>query len=79
MTEIQTKKQGLPARLTPMQRKFAALLVFTEGHKFAYECDKEAGYEGDNATLRMTASRLQNPRYFPLVVKHIGELREENY
>ena len=79
MTEIQTKKQGLPARLTPMQRKFAELLVFTEGHKFAYECAKEAGYEGDNATLRMTASRLQNPRYFPLVVKHIGELREENY
>ena len=62
-----------------MQRKFAELLVFTEGHKFAYECAKEAGYEGDNATLRMTASRLQNPRYFPLVVKHIGELREENY
>ena len=79
MTEIQTKKQGLPARLTPMQRKFAELLVFTEGHKFAYECAKEAGYEGDNDKLRMTASRLQNPRYFPLVVKHIGELREENY
>ena len=79
MTEIQTKKQGLPARLTPMQRKFAEILVFTEGHKFAYECAKEAGYEGDNATLRMTASRLQNPRYFPLVVKLIGELREENY
>ena len=34
----QKKKPGLPARLTPMQRKFAELLVFQEGHKFAYEC-----------------------------------------
>ena len=75
----QKKKPGLPARLTPMQRKFAELLVFQEGHKFAYECAQEAGYEGDNATLRMTASRLQNPKYFPLVFKHIGELREETY
>ena len=57
------KKPGLPTRLTPMQRKFAELLVFQEGHKFAYECAQEAGYEGDNATLRMTASRLQNPKY----------------
>jgi hypothetical protein len=79
MTEIQPKKPGLPARLTPMQRKFAELLVFNEGHKFAYECAKEAGYEGDNATLRKKASELQNPKYYPLVVKHIGELREENY
>jgi len=75
----QKKKPGLPSRLTPMQRKFAELLVFQEGHKFAYECAQEAGYEGDNATLRMTASRLQNPKYFPLVFKHIGELREETY
>ena len=73
------KKPGLPARLTPMQRQFADILVFNEGHKYAYECAKEAGYEGDNATLRMTASRLQNPKYFPLVFKHIGELREEKY
>ena len=73
------KKPGLPARLTPMQRQFAELLVFQEGHKFAYECAKEAGYEGDNATLRKKASELQNPKYYPLVVKHIGELREERY
>ena len=79
MSELQQKKPGLPARLTPMQRKFAELLVFNEGHKFAYECAKEAGYEGDNATLRKKASELQNPKYYPLVVKHIGELREENY
>ena len=73
------KKPGLPARLTPMQRQFAELLVFQEGHKFAYECAKEAGYEGENATLRKKASELQNPKYYPLVVKHIGELREEKY
>ena len=73
------KKPGLPARLTPMQRQFADILVFNEGHKYAYECAKEAGYEGDNATLRKKASELQNPKYFPLVFKHIGELREETY
>ena len=73
------KKPGLPARLTPMQRRFAEILVFTEGHKFAYECTKEAGYEGDNATLRVKASQLQDPKHYPLVVKHIGELREETY
>jgi len=75
----QKKKPGLPARLTPMQRQFADILVFNEGHKYAYECAKEAGYEGDNATLRKKASELQNPKYYPLVVKHIGELREERY
>ena len=73
------KKPGLPARLTPMQRQFADILVFNEGHKYAYECAKEAGYEGANATLRKKASELQNPKYYPLVVKHIGELREERY
>ena len=70
----QKKKQGLPARLTIMQRKFADLLVFHEGHKYAYECAKDAGYEGDNATLRAKSSALQNPKYYPLVFKH-----KENY
>ena len=73
------KKPGLPARLTIMQRKFAELVVFNEGHKYAYECAKEAGYEGDNATLRKKASELQSPKYYPMVYKHIGELREEKY
>ena len=59
----QKKKPGLPARLTIMQRKFAELLVFNEGQKFAYECAKEAGYDGDNATLRKKASELQNPKF----------------
>ena len=75
----QKKKTGLPTRLTPMQRKFAELLIFNQGHKYAYECAKEAGYEGDNATLRVKASQLQDPKHYPLVFKHIGELREETY
>ena len=75
----QQKKRGMPSRLTPMQRKFAELLVFNEGHKFAYECAQDAGYEGDNATLRSKSSQLQDPKYYPLVFKHIGELREETY
>jgi len=66
---------GVPARLTGMQRKFAELLILYEGRKFDYECAIEAGYAQDNA--RPMASRLQNPEYSPLVVKYIGELREE--
>jgi len=66
---------GVPSRLTEMQRKFAELLIMYEGRKFDYECAIEAGYEPNNA--RPMASRLQNPEYSPLVVKYIGELREE--
>jgi len=66
---------GVPSRLTEMQRKFAELLILYEGRKFDYECAIEAGYAQDNA--RPMASRLQNPEYSPLVVKYIGELREE--
>jgi len=66
---------SLPKRLTEMQIKFAELLVFNEGRKTATECAIEAGYEKDSAYVR--ASELKNPRRFPLVVKYIGELREE--
>ena len=66
---------GVPSRLTEMQRKFEELLILYEGRKFDYECAIEAGYEPNNA--RPMASRLQNPEYSPLVVKYIGELREE--
>ena len=58
-----------------MQIKFAELLVFNEGRKTATECAIEAGYEKDSAYVR--ASELRNPKRFPLVVKYIGELREE--
>ena len=66
---------GVPKRLTEMQQKFANLLVSNEGRMTAYECAKEAGYSEDRA--RVTASELRNPQKYPLVVKYIGELREE--
>ena len=66
---------GVPKRLTEMQMKFANLLVTNEGRKIGYECAIEAGYEKDRA--RITASELQNPKKFPLVVKYIGDIREE--
>ena len=66
---------GLPKRLTEMQMKFAHLLVSNEGRMNGYECAKEAGYSEDRA--RVTASELQSPKKYPLVVKYIGELREE--
>jgi|TARA_B100000900_G_scaffold247348_1_gene210415 phage terminase small subunit len=66
---------GVPKKLTEMQRKFANLLVTNEGRKYAYECAIEAGYEKDRA--RQTAYELQNPKIYPLVVKYIGEVREE--
>ena len=66
---------GVPKRLTEMQMKFANEVVSNEGRRYGYECAIEAGYAKDRA--RQTASELQNPKLFPLVVKYIGELREE--
>ena len=66
---------GVPKRLTEMQMKFAHEIVSNEGRQYGYECAIEAGYEKDRS--RVTASELQNPKKFPLVVKYIGELREE--
>ena len=62
-------------RLTEMQQKFAHELVTNEGRKTKTECAIDAGYKKDRATI--TASELTNPRKYPLVVKYIGELREE--
>ena len=58
-----------------MQRKFAHEVVSNEGRKNGTECAVSAGYAEDSAGVR--AAELQNPKRFPLVVKHIGELREE--
>ena len=58
-----------------MQIKFAHELVTNEGRKYAFECAIEAGYAKDRA--RITASELQNPKKYPLVVKYLGEIREE--
>ena len=66
---------GVPKRLTEMQMKFAHELVSNEGRKYAFQCAIDAGYEKDRA--RVTCSELTNPKNYPLVVKYIGELREE--
>ena len=66
---------GVPKRLTEMQMRFAHEIVTNEGRKNATECATDAGYTKDTAVVK--ASQLQNPRLYPLVVKYIGELREE--
>ena len=66
---------GLPKKLTEQQIKFSNLLVAEEGRKTATQCAIEAGYAKDSA--RQHASKLQNPKWYPLVVQYIGELRSE--
>jgi len=66
---------GVPKKLTEKQMKFAHEIVTNEGRKTATECAVDAGFEPDFA--RQYASKLQNPKLYPLVVKYIGELREE--
>ena len=55
--------------------KFDHEIVSNEGRKNGTECAISAGYAQDSAGVR--AAELQNPKKFPLVVKYIGELREE--
>jgi len=71
----QDRIMGVPKRLTEMQMRFCEMLVYNEGRTTGHQACIDAGYSKDNA--RPMASRLQNPRYFPLVVKYLGELREE--
>jgi phage terminase small subunit len=66
---------GLPKKLTEMQMKFAYELVTNEGRKTATECAIAAGYSPDAAVV--SASKLQNPKTYPLVVQYIGQLRTE--
>ena len=66
---------GVPKRLTDQQMAFANLLVSEQGRKTATQCAIEAGYAKDSA--RQHASKLQNPKLYPLVVQYIGELRSE--
>jgi len=66
---------GLPKQLSEQQKKFAELLVYNEGRKTPTECALEAGYAEGSAHVR--ASELRNANKYPLVVKYIGELREE--
>ena len=68
---------GLPKRLTEMQMRFAELLVFGDenGPLTQTEAALKAGYSPKRA--RQEGSELCNPKLSPLVVKHIGELKEE--
>jgi phage terminase small subunit len=69
------KKWDFPKKLTEQQIKFANILIAEEGRKTATQCAIEAGYAKDSA--RQAASKLQNPKLYPLVVQYIGELRAE--
>ena len=64
---------GKNPTLTEKQRKFAYELVTNEGRITATEAAKRAGY----GSPRERAYELQNPRKHPLVVKYIGEIRDE--
>ena len=68
---------GVPKRLTEMQQRFAEFLVFGDetGPLTQTEAAVKAGYSPKRA--RQEGSELCNPRLSPLVVKYIGELREE--
>ena len=68
---------GVPKRLTEMQQRFAEFLVFGDenGPLTKTEAALRAGYSPKRA--RQEGSELTNPRLSPLVVKHIGELKEE--
>ena len=60
-----------------MQQRFAEFLVFggPDGPMTQTEAAIAAGYSPKRA--RVEGSELTNPRHSPLVVKYIGQLREE--
>ena len=68
---------GVPKRLTEMQQRFAEFLVFgnENGPMTQGEAAIAAGYSPKRA--RQEGSELCNPKLSPLVVKYIGQLREE--
>ena len=68
---------GVPKRLTEMQMKFAECYVFGDenGPMTKTEAAIKAGYSPKRA--RQEGSELTNPKLSPLVVKYMGELREE--
>ena len=68
---------GVPKRLTEMQKRFAEYVVFggPDGPMSKREAAIAAGYSPQRAMRE--GSELTNPKYSPLVVKHIGELKEE--
>ena len=68
---------GVLKRLTEMQQRFAEFLVFCgpEGPMTQKEAAIAAGYSPKRA--RQEGSELCNPKLSPLVVKYIGQLKEE--
>jgi len=68
---------GVPKRLTEMQQRFAEFLVFggADGPMTQSEAALAAGYSPKRA--RQEGSELCNPKLSPLVVKYIGQLKEE--
>ena len=64
---------GLPKRLTKQQRAYAFNIV-NRNDLNQTQCALEAGYA--ETRVRQSASELQNPNRYPLVVKYIEELRE---
>ena len=68
---------GVPKRLTEMQQRFAEFLVFggPDGPMTQTEAALATGYSPKRA--RQEGSELCNPKLSPLVVKYIGQLKEE--
>ena len=68
---------GVPKRLTEMQQRFAEFLVFgnENGPMTQGAAAIAAGYSPKRA--RQEGSELCNPKLSPLVVKYIGQLKEE--
>ena len=68
-----------PKRLTPMQIKFAELIVFgVEGNPITKtEAAKLAGYSTTADRCQVAGSDLTNPTKYPLVCAHISNMRDE--
>ena len=68
---------GVPKRLTEMQKRFSEFVVFggPNGPMTQGEAAIAAGYSPKRA--RSEGSELLNPRLSPLVVQHVGKLKEE--
>jgi len=68
---------GVPKRLTEMQMRFAEFIVFgdKDGPMTQAEAAIAAGYSPKRS--RQEGSELLNPKLSPLVVQHVGRLKEE--
>ena len=70
-----SEKSEKMLELTPKQMKFVDIFI-EKGHlQTAKQCALDAGYAESTATV--TASALQNPKYYPHVVEEIESRRAE--